>query len=263
MSQTTERTLDWISRHDPASKNYSIRPLIGATRKPRTRVFWQPGPLVLDQAREGACVGHGWINEATSSPVRVDFSRATLPAGFTPEPQRLAFELYYWCRKNDEWAGENYDGTSVLAGAKGMKMLGLLREYRWCFGIQDVIDTLLTYGPVVLGIPWLDGMYRAPNGELRVTGQVVGGHCILAVGYDPEHQWADGTVSPGIALLNSWGADWGVQGVAWIRVADLARLLADRGEACVAIGRSYARTAARVLARRAALRVKALVGRAA
>jgi len=176
-------------------------------------------------------VGFGWTGEALSTPVAVSLGRVG-PA----EPNAFARDVYHRAQRIDEWAGEDYEGTSVLAGAKIMKQLGLLREYRWAFSIEDVALALSTTGPVVLGIPWYYGMYEAPGGILENTGRLVGGHCILAHAYRKA-----GVIfpdEPAIGLLNSWGPDWGIGGKAWIRQSDLAELLAE-GEACVPYRRSY------------------------
>jgi hypothetical protein len=124
-------------------------------------------------------------------------------------------------------SGEQYDGTSTLDGAKELKDRGEISEYRWAFGLEQVILALGNVGPVVLGIPWYDSMYDAPNGELKVSGSKVGGHCILARGV---------SVTKGYVILrNSWGPDWGLGGDARISFDDLGRLLADDGEAVVPI----------------------------
>jgi hypothetical protein len=231
--------LDWTSRHDPQSREHGIRELIGPKVK-RQKVLWAPG-AILNQGEEGACVPHGWVGEALAEPQPVDFANCKLPEGYPCDPQALAFVLYDWCRKHDEFKGDDTSGTSVLQGAKGMKLLGLVGSYKWAFGIDDVIDALIAAGPVVLGIPWFDGMYRAPRGELTVNGKLVGGHCILAIGYDPRHTFADGTVGPAVLLLNSWGPRWGVGGVAWIKVDALSALLRKRGEACIPLRRTLGR----------------------
>jgi hypothetical protein len=231
----TERILDWVPRHDPRSRNYPVRELIRESPRRRNKL-WRVGQI-LDQGREGACVGHGWVAEALATPVAVDLTRAS----YAPvrDPQALAFQLYRDAQTVDEWEGENYSGTSVLAGAKVMQAYRFLYEYRWAFGITDVVDTVLAKGPVVLGIPWLSGMYTAPDGVLTPSGSIVGGHALLAVGYRVNDARLDG--EPGVVLQNSWGRDWGSNGLAVIRESQLAGLLAQNGEACVPTRRSYGR----------------------
>jgi hypothetical protein len=246
VTQFQERTFDWRPRHDPKSRNYPIRALMppGVTVY-RTRAEWQPGP-VLDQGSEGACVGFGWTQEALMSPVRVSVADMANRLWIGGGGNSVAAAIYHDARREDEWPGEEYEGTSVLAGAKVMSRLGYLREYRWCFGITDVVDTLILHGPVVLGINWLEGMYWPDMyGEVMPTGPVVGGHCIVASGYHPAklvHPSSGRPARPMIQLTNSWGPDWGQNGQAWIEVGQLANLLDDGGEACVPVHRSYGRS---------------------
>lgn len=240
-----ERTFDWVPRHDERSRQYPIRALLAPTAAKRTRKLWTPGPI-LDQGSEGACVGHAWADEATATPVPVNLARAELPgteAGkpWPRDPQGLAFAIYRQAQRLDEWPGEAYSGTSVLAGAKVMQSLRLLSEYRWAFGVDDVIDTLVQHGPVVLGIPWFYGMYQPFGGEILVSGQVVGGHAILATGFDPVRAVNGRPPRPMIRLTNSWGLGWGEAGSAWITAAGLSSLLEQNGEACVPVHRSFGR----------------------
>lgn len=181
-------------------------------------------------------MGFGWTHEAMTTPVVVDFAALKVqgPWGAT----QFAQNIYREAQKIDEWGGEDYDGTSVLAGAKMMKSFGLLREYRWSFGAHDVALSLTNVGPVVLGIPWYESMYEAPHGVVSVAGQQVGGHCILAVAYrKPDVIFKE----PAFGLFNSWGPGWGKNGFAWVAYSDLASLLRQDGEACVPTKRSYGR----------------------
>lgn len=224
--------LDWRSRHDERSRNYRAVKRLEITS--RTRVLWRPGLVNLDQGQEGACVGFGWANEAFASPVRVKPPT---------DPNAFARVIYRAAQKIDEWPGEDYEGSSVLAGAKVMQARGFLNRYEWCFSVAEVIAVLLHRGPVVLGVPWFESMYVPDiTNRIRVYGAEVGGHCILANGYHPV--WPNKSPSAGagvpmIHLQNSWGLDWGVSGGAWISPDDLAILLADDGEACVPASRSY------------------------
>lgn len=254
---TITRVLDWESRHDPESRNYAIRALPRLASKSLTRPRnkdWRPG-FTLNQFNEGACVGFGCTGEALATPVAVDLKRvARASAFFRPEEvadigneanlgpamgNTFARSLYHRAQQIDEWAGEDYSGTSVNAGMKALRELGLAREWRWCFGIQDIRDALMAIGPVVIGIPWLEGMYEAPGGILTPTGPEVGGHCGLVYGYR-----LPGVIFPDEAAYhfrNSWGNEWGNDGSAWIRESDLVKLLAQWGEAAVVTRRSYGR----------------------
>jgi hypothetical protein len=233
MSETP--ILNWKPSFDERSKDFPLRAAIKERPKRRTKK-WTNG-VILDQGREGACVGFGWTAEALSTPVAVDLTR--VKADVPRDPTALAQHVYHRAKELDDFAGEDYDGTSVLAGAKAMKEAGLIKEYRWCFNIEDVIDAILTKGPVVLGIYWYESMYEAPEGIVSVSGEIVGGHCITAVGFKLAKDSATGEDT--IILQNSWGYNWGNFGLAEIRVTELAKLLDNTGEACVITKRSYGR----------------------
>lgn len=227
------RKLDWIPRFDEQSKNYPVRGIL-SKRVPRKSVLWVAGPI-LDQKAEGACVGFGWTAQALATPFVVNLK--TLPGKAPKTPQPFARYVYTAAQKIDEYPGESYEGTSVLAGAKVMAQHRAVTSYSWAFSIDDVIDALIQKGPVVLGINWYDGMYKAPRGILSVTGEHVGGHCILAIGYTTSSPKFGGKQT--ITLQNSWGKGWGVNGLAEISVEDLARLLSEQGEACIPSKTAY------------------------
>jgi hypothetical protein len=200
----------------------------------KTFTLWQNG-AILDQGSEGACVGFGWTAEALAGPIQVDLKQVQSPG--PKEPNAFAYYVYREAQKIDQWPGEDYEGTSVLAGAKIMMRYNVLHQYRWAFGINDVVGALMSQGPVVLGINWYSGMYEAPGGKLRISGNNVGGHCILAIGYNPSSQTFNGKET--IILQNSWGESWGINGIAEITVEDLDRLIKEGGEACVPLIRGF------------------------
>lgn len=234
MGNTTER-LGWRPVHDSRSLDYPIRSILGAPiESPRT---WRRGPI-LDQGREGACVGFAWTNELIASPLpdpKTDITKA----------QRYALNLYREAQRIDEWPGENYDGTSVLAGAKIVKGAGLIKEYRWAFNIDDVKDTVIQHGPVVIGIPWYESMYDTrKSGLVEVGGPLVGGHALMVFGYHPAMRirgegWNERHRV--FKWYNSWGPSYGKRGYGYVRYEDLRDLLKEWGEACVPMSRQFVR----------------------
>lgn len=233
--------LDWRPSHDPRSRVYPIRSILGGSivEKPKT---WDVGP-VLNQGREGACVGFAWTAELLASP-RPD------PSVSGTRGNAFAKSVYYEARRVDEWPGESYEGTSVLAGAKVLAAQGKFEQYRWAFSIDDVRDTICAPaskggGPVVIGIPWLSDMYGTrESGLVEVGGEIVGGHAILVYGYHPGMRIRGEDWHKRHRVFrwrNSWGPSYGKGGSGLIRYEDLRDLLANWGEACVPLGRSMVR----------------------
>jgi hypothetical protein len=226
-----DKRLDWKPRFDERSKSYGIGPLIGTDRPKKRATFWQEG-TVLDQGQEGACVGFGWLAELLAKPAPPD-EQPSEELG-----NKIARFYYHEAKKIDEWEGEDYEGTSVLAGAKVMHRYGFISEYRWCFDIDDIINVVVANGPVVIGIPWYESMYRTNrDGLCDVSGNIVGGHCITITGYDPAMAFGRQTLEV-FRWRNSWGTGYGKGGSGYIRVSDLRKLFAEGGEACVPVVRN-------------------------
>jgi hypothetical protein len=217
--------LDWRSRHDERSRDFGLRERLTASA-PLTNVLLSTGPA-LDQGTEGDCVGFGSIDAAnvlrlTRSPGTTEL----LDAGD-------AVDLYRLAQKRDQIPGEAYTGTSVLGGMKAGQERGLWGGYLWAFGTRDIAQALLQrHGPVVIGIPWFDGMYATgPRGVVKVGGALVGGHCLAVVGL----QLTGPNGEPGIHFIwqNSWGPSYGDEGLGYIANRDLAGLLRRQGEAAI------------------------------
>lgn len=218
--------LNWKPKFDERSLEYPLRGAV--PNDVRVDKMWAIGPI-LNQGREGACVGFGWTAEALSQPNAADL--ALVGSAAPHDPTQFALAVYHRAQQLDDTPGEDYVGTSVLAGAKTMVEFGILEEYRWAADVNDVIDALIHKGPVVLGIKWYNDMYDAPGGVLTPGGDLAGGHCIAAVGYLTAE--SSRTHNEAVILQNSWGPGWGEGGIAQIDVTALAALLADQGEACV------------------------------
>ena len=209
------RVLDRV--YQPDDRNFPVRPLLMAIDATKPRSYtWGLVPR-LDQGEEGACVGFGFAHELAARPVVVQ--------NVTND---VAFRIYGDAKKIDEWPGENYSGTSVLAGAKVLTARGNYVEYRWATDVRDLALAIGYHGPAVLGINWRDGMWDPDaDGTLHVTGSVAGGHCIICRGYSVRTRR--------FLLTNSWGPSWGLIGSCYVSEDDMAKLLADQGEACIPV----------------------------
>jgi hypothetical protein len=191
----TMRTFDRRAHWDPRNDQYPIRALLEPDAPLATRT-WECGTY-LDQGSEGACVGHGWAHEAAARPHVIKVT------------EQDAMDIYHRAQQLDEWPGEDYEGTSVLA---------------------DVLRSLSQHGPVVLGITWKSGMWDTDaHGMIHATGDDVGGHCILARGINVR--------SRTVLLHQSWGPKWGVHGTARLPWDDLGDRLDNQGECCVPVVR--------------------------
>lgn len=228
--------------HDERNRNYSVRPLLANRREAIVRkdTFWKVPDdpnIPFDQAKEGACGPFSGFHELAVGPIFVP--------GIT---QQGAFDFYPRVQATDRAMGNNWpDGVSMLALAKTLKAEGRITEYRWAFGVNDVVDTLVSTGPVILGIEWRYNMYfTASGGRVVLSGNVVGGHALVLVAYviatgefARKLNVPEGTEVVG--WLNSWGRGYGVAdarlnasgGIGWLTLADLGTLLSRNGEALV------------------------------
>lgn len=203
---------NWAPNHDPRNRAFGIAPLLPETDR-RQHAAWPVGP-VENQGQDGACVGYAF-GAALNRPADAE-------------------RIYSIAKTLDQFPGEAYSGTSVTAGAQAAKALDLIQSYHWAFGVDQVVDTLATIGPVVLGLYWTEGMRDLTYGELMThSGRPIGGHCTVAVAYDPSYAIAGGV--PAVQIQNSWGPGWGTAGRAWLTVSDLTTLLQRQGEACIAV----------------------------
>lgn len=216
---TTDARLDRLVQFDDRSRAYPIRATLQKIGKTTPRSYSWACDVWLDQGNEGACVGFSWAHELAAKPAR----NAVTP--------KLAHDaIYKAAQKIDEWPGEDYDGTSVLAGAKAVAAMGYMKEYRWAFGLDDLVLAVGHAGPAVLGINWYDAMFNTGvDGYVRVGGAIAGGHAILCFGVNVKAKY--------FRLHNSWGRDWGENGNCKVSFDDMDRLLHEGGEACVPVER--------------------------
>jgi hypothetical protein len=243
-STTFDPRLDRIVQFDHRSRLFGASDVVPVDAPLKTRVHLSR--IWLDQGREGACVSFSWHTCMATSPKSV----------LTRIDNASAKQRYYIMQQDDDWPGGEYpgaspvySGTSVLAGAKLMQSLGFFPEYRWAFGIDELLAVLSHEGPAVLGIPWFDSMMDTDsNGMLTVEPDNGGaGHAICARAiHVPHGGYVETTAAyskrririktsePLVRFRNTWWRDWGLDGECFVRASDLdTKLLTRQGESCV------------------------------
>lgn len=230
--------LDALPSFDDASRDFPIRALLAPGLVPRSYT-WRCA-VHLNQGLRGRCCGYAVATEIAARPV-------VLPA-----TNLLGDALYREAQQLDEWPGENYEGTSVLAAMKAAKARGYFAEYRWAFSPEDLLLAIGYHGPAILGINWYEGMSvpNAINGMIRVSGAIKGRHAICANAV--RCAWPRGLAVQARAYANldvdrtlvkwhnTWGIEWGLSGECWITLRDLQYLLAgvNFGEAAIPVQRT-------------------------
>jgi len=174
----------------------------------RTHRLWWRG----NQGSTSQCVGFAWHG----------LLRAL------PHLQRKpdASSIYHEAQKQDEWDGEDYDGTSVRAGAKVLQEAGKLASYIWAFDLETALDWMGSKGPTVWGVNWYQKMFTPDpmTGLVTMSGKLVGGHAVVCLGFDEKKEW--------LIFQNSWGTDYGLHGRFKMRYADAKRLISEEAEVC-------------------------------
>jgi hypothetical protein len=225
------RVFDRFPSMDKRRGNYLAEEVIPSQDK-QIKNWWSP--LTTDQGREGACVGHGVTTDLLASPRPYDkFTFA--------QANTYAYRKYKRAQFLDPWAGEAYSGTSVDAGFQAIREEGHIESWRWMTNAEQVRDAVIAVGPVVIGVNWYDDMYETrPSGLVTIGGPVVGGHCLTIIGYHPGMRIRGEDWNKRYEVFkwkNSWGNDYGNNGVGYILFSDFARLLSEQGDAAIAMGR--------------------------
>jgi hypothetical protein len=182
--------------------------------------YWDDEQWWGNQGNTSECVAYSWIHWLEDGPVYQPAS---------PQPILNPNTVYKAAQKIDEWPGENYNGTSIRAGAKILQQEGFIQNYYWTRDVNVLANTVLNTGPVVVGTYWYSNMMR-PNlrtGLMSATGRILGAHAYVINGVDLNRRL--------FRIKNSWGRKWGLNGRAFISFTDMSRLMRMQGEVCLAI----------------------------
>lgn len=212
-----ERIFDRIEAFDEKSRQFPV-----IEKFPERQLIskvWHVN-TVLDQGREGACVGFGSTHVLLAEPKQGNLDELTAV---------FAREIYHEAQLIDEFPGQEPEmsGTSVLAGMKTLQKREKIKSFRWAFGLHAALLGLSWYGPAVIGVGWYEGMINPDeHGYIKPTGRLVGGHCCLIHAINIDRK--------AVRVYNSWGTSWGDNGKAWLSWEDFELLLKRNGE-CVFI----------------------------
>ncbi len=181
---------------------------------------------ILDQKSEGACTGF-----AVAAAINLLIQKAERDVVVS------ARMLYEMAKCNDEWPGEEYDGSSLRGAIAGWKNMGVCREELWPYRlgskkgsltikmakdarnntvgayyrlkpiISDFHAALNETGVIVVSAKVHKGWDDPKNGTIEHHKNTEGGHAFVIVGYNDKGFW----------IQNSWGKSWGDNGVAlWL-----------------------------------------------
>ncbi len=210
----------------------NLRPVLDEKAPARDRIE------ILDQGQEGACTGFG-LAAVVNLQRRLNYG-AEAPA----VSARMFYEM---ARRFDEWTGEDYEGSSIRGALRGFFNNGVCTDEAWPYDPtdpgyltlnrakdaraislgayysvrQDTAEmhaALTEAGAVYVSARVHDGWFSADGGV--ITPQPLhptGGHAFAIVGYTTVGFW----------VQNSWGSDWGDNGLALWTYADWARSVTD------------------------------------
>lgn len=183
-------------------------------------------PAIYDQGNLGSCVGNG---------VTALLEYHLMLKGKDFLPSRL---FAYYNARIDKL---NDTGATIRDGVKAVFNFGIFHESIWQYDITKFAEQpskisyedaklykALKYESVLqdeysikaaisLGKPVVFGMLlkqsfenqeTAQTGIYKPKGQIIGGHCMVIIGYDDDKKY--------FTVRNSWGENWGDKGYCYI-----------------------------------------------
>jgi hypothetical protein len=180
--------------------------------------IWKRTIRPFNQGQVGSCTGNAIAGLLATHP--------NFHEGLTYN-EALAKQIYTRATELDNIVGDfppDDTGSTVLAACKAARDLGLIDSYHWCFGADDVLQTLSHVGPVAVGVNWYTG-FDTPKarGVVKPTGRIEGGHAFELIGIDVD--------GGHVIAENSWGPGWGEKGKFLFSFETLDKLLGEQGEA--------------------------------
>jgi len=184
---------------------------------------------IRDQGSEGACTGFGL---AAVIDLLIARSKHKINGKQVTVSTRMLYEM---AQRYDEWAGEDYEGSSCRGAIKGWYSMGVCQEalypydkslnqgwtidaakdarnttigayYRLGQRISDYHAALNEVGAIYCSADVHKGWQQPDPDDPKIVynKKTIGGHAFAIVGYDRDGFW----------IQNSWGEDWGRKGTA-------------------------------------------------
>jgi hypothetical protein len=221
------RNIVW---HDPRNRAWAARGSVFAEDAEIVDKTWWLRHT-FDQGSESSCTMQAAAGVLHTSPLRLILARSNLLAYDSAEER---YEGYRRAQNYDPWEG-TYEGSSTDAPFKMLVVEGRIKEWRWCFGLRDVLLTLGYHGAVAVGTLWKAGMDQPRAGDALVqdTGAIRGGHAYELYATKQDARYEGGGY---VDANQSWGPAWGPRrGRFRLSWASLDRLLQEDGEAVTVV----------------------------
>lgn len=194
---------------------------------------------VRDQGQDSSCTGFSLAHV-------IEVLRYREVSGELPPPVSARM-LYEMAKRNDEWDGSAYEGSSLRGAIKGFHRNGVCRDatapdqpgvtgwsltyamakeareirlgayFRLQPDLSDYHAAINDVGVIYASAQIHTNWDKPQDGVIAPGGRPAGGHAFAIVGYDADGFW----------VLNSWGPDWGRDGVAHWSYADWASTIMD------------------------------------
>lgn len=222
--------------HDSRSLDYQVQPRSASTLR---SVRHQTRIPILDQGNYlppggtnrislGSCTGNAGTNIlGTDKFLATDVVKKVLSLTDADLDEAFAVAVYSLSTTLDPYSGTyppNDTGSNGLSVAKALQKMGLISGYQHATSLAAAL-TALSDQPCMAGTVWHGDMFNPmPNGRLKITGSIEGGHEYKLDELDVENRR--------VWILNQWG-DWGINGRAWLSWDDFGTLLANQGDCTV------------------------------
>jgi hypothetical protein len=175
----------------------------------------------INQGNEGTCVGHASTNLLLAGP-----SAHKTYTEFETEEKAHQFARRLYLEASGDATYQ--DGMYPRDACAKLLDWDLIDSYWGVTQVEDIVTALLTFGPLMIAVPWYMSMYYGDNAlasdygnfwiRVNLDSQHVGYHMIALTGVDMA---PDNGAPQFVRVQNSWGEGWGWNGTARLTIESL------------------------------------------